>query len=96
MVDFAQTNSNDITNISTLRPNENYFYALNVSDASTAGVELQAQQAFKLGASDDQIFLKGGYTYLSTSQSTEQPSRYIANHPIHNFNFNMGYYNGTQ
>ncbi len=92
LIDYALTNSNQIDNLPNLQPNENYFYALNVASASTWGIELQGQHRAALGTEHQHLLLSGGYAYLSTMQSGDEPSRYIANHPTHNVNAQVGYY----
>lgn len=91
LIDYVSTNANQIKNISTLRPNENYFYAQNIARANTFGFELKGEQRFPVGKNNAQIILRGGYTYLNTRQMSEKPSRYIANHPKHNANLSLRY-----
>jgi len=83
LIDFSLRNSNDISNLSNLQDNTDYFYADNISKAETSGIELSAERAFKL---DNNLSAKAklGYTYIETEATTGELSKYIANHPKHN------------
>ena len=83
LIDFSLRNSNDISNLSNLQDNTDYFYADNISKAETSGIELSAERVFKL---DNNLSAKAklGYTYIETEATTGELSKYIANHPKYN------------
>lgn len=82
LIDYVQTNSNTITNVTNLYPNAPYYYASNVAESQTIGYELSANyMVFKTDSSWLQV--KMDYTYLNTSNADGNVSKYIANHPIH-------------
>jgi len=85
LIDYTFTNSDDIENVTNLQPNENYFFATNVSEATTLGVEILAQQQWNL---TEKSSLKSqlGYTFLDTENDGDEVSKYLANHPKHNLN----------
>lgn len=82
LIDYILTNSNDITNADNLQPDENYFYAQNVSETQTSGLELLVDQHIRVQENLG-LGLTGGYTYINTSGITGVLSKYIANHPKH-------------
>lgn len=82
LIDYIFTNSNDIDNADNLQPNENYFYAQNISRTETAGFELMISQAV-ITSTNHSINLDAGYTYIHTGSSSGEVSKYIANHPSH-------------
>lgn len=82
LIDYVLTNSNSISNADNLRPDEDYFYTKNITDAKTRGVEFLLSQ--QLESSNGLIFgIESSYTYLRTSADTGEVSKYIANHPSH-------------
>ncbi len=82
LIDFALTNSDDITNLTNLRPNSTYFYTQNIEESNTIGYELGlAYDALKTDST--RITFKLDYTWLQTTNSDSVVSKYIANHPIH-------------
>lgn len=93
LIDYALTNSSQITNADNLQANEKYFYASNIAESEVIGVELLTAYRQKLNSKLN-LRAEGGYTYLKTTSNQETVSRYIANHPSHQFNlkvsFNLG------
>jgi len=88
LIDYALTNSNDITNADNLQPNETYFYAMNIEQSSAAGFEFLSDAVLNL--SNSQSFgVQTGYTYIRTTSNGESPSKYIANHPKHQVNLGL-------
>jgi vitamin B12 transporter len=88
LIDFVLTNSSQIENADNLQPNQNYFYAQNISSAQTSGFELQASQQFRF--STNRMFgLDAGYTYIRTTADTGEVSKYIANHPSQQLNLGL-------
>jgi len=86
LIDFAQRNSDDITNLPNLQENTDYFYADNISKAETSGIEVEVERKFRL-VNALNINTKIAYTYIETVAETDQLSKYIANHPKHNLSF---------
>lgn len=82
LIDYVLTNSNDITTADNLLPDEEYFYARNISETETAGVELLASHTVPFG-NNRSVRLDGSYTYIHTSGFEGEVSKYIANHPSH-------------
>lgn len=87
LIDFASRNASEISNILTLQPNENYFYADNVAETSVRGLELSVKNILPLG--DNKVITQLGYTYLKSSSANGVLSRYISNHPKSNFNLSL-------
>lgn len=89
MIDYILTNSDQIDNVTNLKPGEDYFYPTNVSQSNTFGIIASVEETFSIG---DHVNLKWGmnYTFLETSNSTGAVSKYLADHPTHNFNFMAG------
>jgi vitamin B12 transporter len=88
LIDYALTNSSRIPNATNLMPDEEYFYAMNIAESSTRGVELLAHSTLNLGTNRN-ISFQGGYTYIETRSDGETVSRYIANHPSHQVSFGL-------
>lgn len=88
LIDYALTNSNDITNADNLRPNETYFYAMNIEQSSAVGFEFLSDAVLNLGNSQS-VGVQTGYTYIRTTSNGESPSKYIANHPKHQVNLGL-------
>lgn len=87
LIDFVTTNANEISNISTLLPGEDYFYAQNIAGARTIGFEISYQKQWKW-ENGWQLWSEFGYTFLETDQDGNLDSKAIANHPKHNFALN--------
>ena len=90
LIDYALTNSSDITNADNLQPDETYFYAMNIEQSSVAGVEFLSDVTHSLG-NNRSLGVQSGYTYIYTTSDGESPSKYIANHPEHQVNFGLRY-----
>lgn len=90
LIDYALTNSGQITNASNLLPDEDYFYASNISSSSARGVEIFLNGNFRFTNSRS-ISVNTGYTYIKTTSDQETVSRYIANHPSHQVSFSADY-----
>ena len=90
LIDYALTNSSDITNADNLRPDETYFYAMNIEQSSVAGVEFLSDVTHSLG-NNRSLGVQSGYTYIYTTSDGESPSKYIANHPEHQVNLGIRY-----
>jgi iron complex outermembrane receptor protein len=88
LIDYALTNSSDINNADNLQPNEDYFYTRNIATSNTAGVEFLASHRFVVG-SQKTLRTDAGYTWIRTSGNEGEVSKYIANHPKHQFSFTV-------
>lgn len=90
LIDYTVTNSNDISNNENLQPNAEYYYATNVSDSRTFGVESLIGKYFAL--SNSRFFhTEVNYTYLYTTNDAGEVSKYIANHPKHDLSLILSY-----
>lgn len=88
LIDYVLTNSNEIENADNLQPDEFYFYTRNISSAKTSGIELYATGQFNFN-SEAGLGVETGYTYIKTSTETGEVSKYIANHPSHQFSLGL-------
>jgi vitamin B12 transporter len=88
LIDYILTNSNEIDNADNLQPDEFYFYTQNISNAQTTGIELFTSGQFRFNA-QTRLGVETGYTYISTTAGTGEVSKYIANHPSHQFSLGL-------
>ncbi len=82
LIDYVERNQSEIGAIGDLQEGANYFFAENISDVSTTGVELDLAQKFDLG-NNNTMSTSISYTYLNTSSSEEEVSVYISSHAKH-------------
>ena len=80
LIDFTLTRSADIIGADNIRPDASYFYATNISNASTIGWEGSMSAGASIGTSS---YVRGNInvTYLQTTNEGNQVSKYLANHP---------------
>jgi iron complex outermembrane receptor protein len=90
LIDYTVTNSNSISNSDNLQPDAEYYYATNVSDSRTFGVESLIGKYFAL-ANSRFLHAEVNYTYLFTTNDAGDVSKYIANHPKHDLSFIFSY-----
>lgn len=90
LIDYTVTNSNSISNSDKLQPDAEYYYATNVSDSRTFGVESLIGKYFAL-ANSRFLHAEVNYTYLYTTNDAGDVSKYIANHPKHDLSFILSY-----
>ncbi len=88
LVDFIQTNEEDIPRNQNLQDSANYFFAQNVSDVRTRGVELESWSAFSLGQ-DSELQVTLGYTFIKTTNDEDVISVYISSHARHLLTINL-------
>lgn len=88
LIDYAVTNSNNIDNADNLQPNEEYFYASNISESEAIGIEFISSFTAELGTNAT-LRTEPGYTYIRTTSDQNTVSRYIANHPSHQASFDL-------
>ncbi len=90
LIDYLLTPASMIADADALDPEGDYFYASNLSSASTRGVEMSLAYRYLLpGNSSLQILLD--YTYLRSRSGSDLPSRYVANHPQHQVRLGLRY-----
>lgn len=80
LIDYTFTNSADIRNNENLVPGGDYFYATNISNANTFGIENTLSGGFDLGIKNS-LRYTANLTYLNTTNEDEEVSKYLANHP---------------
>lgn len=90
LIDYTVTNSNSIPNNDNLQPDAEYYYATNVSDSRTFGIESLVGKYFALRGSRF-LHTEVNYTYLYTTNDAGDVSKYIANHPKHDLSFILSY-----
>lgn len=90
LIDYTVTNSNAISNSDNLQPDAEYYYATNVSDSRTFGVESLVGKYFAL-ANSRFLHAEVNYTYLYTTNDAGDVSKYIANHPKHDLSVILSY-----
>lgn len=83
LIDYAKTNSNNISNVKNLIPNTDYLYTQNIAKANTAGFEA-SYSVEKLVSKNLRIKDQLNYTFINTSNPAGVISKYFANHPKHN------------
>ncbi len=81
LIDYSLTNSNEINNLTNLQPNENYLFALNISESRCTGLEFQASAPIE--GRNYSIAPILSYTYLKTSNPERKLTKYLSNHPSH-------------
>jgi len=82
LIDFVSTNEMDIPNNSNLQTDANYFYAKNVTEVQTKGVEIESWLRKNINPTL-QIQWSLGYTYLNTTNDEDVISVYISSHAKH-------------
>jgi iron complex outermembrane receptor protein len=90
LIDYVETNAADIPNNQNLQADANYFFAQNISEVSTQGLELESWYRQSLGA-DNWLIWSLGYTYLNTSNAEGIVSNYISSHARHLINMNLSF-----
>jgi len=90
LIDYGITNADDIDNASNLQAGEEYFYAQNVSESNTVGLELYAKKSFELN-NYNRLNAHVGYNWLRTSNEDSVVSKYLSNHPEHNLSLSLVY-----
>lgn len=88
LIDYVATNSAQIPNNQRLQPGSVYYFARNIAEVRTRGLELESWYRQALGQ-DDWLLWTLGYTYLNTSNAEEIVSTYISSHARHLINTNL-------
>lgn len=88
LIDYSLRNSATITNVNNLQEDADYFYADNLSASSTIGLEALIKYQFNL---NDKVNLSSqlAYTWIKTEAEAGELSKYIANHPSHQFGLTL-------
>lgn len=94
LIDYALTNSDDISNADNLQPDSEYFYASNISETDVYGVEFASVLFTKIN-NNTSLQTEAGYTYIKTTSDQTTVSRYIANHPSHQVNLDLSFRSGA-
>ncbi|MDH3243106.1 MAG: TonB-dependent receptor [Saprospiraceae bacterium] len=85
LIDYVPTNASQIPNNQNLQPGETYFYASNITDVNTFGLEFESW--FQTSWNErTQLRWIMGYTYLNTSNDEDVISVYISSHAKHLIN----------
>jgi len=88
LIDFSLRNSNTISNLKNLQDDEEYFYADNLSGSSVVGLETAVKYRFNWNNKID-LNTQLAYTWLKTTANAGELSKYIANHPTHQFGLTL-------
>ncbi len=88
LIDYITTNEVDIPNNSNLQAGADYFYAGNLSEVNTQGIELESWLRHSFG-NQQSIQWSLGYTYLKTTSDEDVVSVYIASHARHLLSTNL-------
>jgi iron complex outermembrane receptor protein len=84
LIDYTLTNQSEIGSVSdvgSIQAGEDYFFAKNVTNVQTIGLEFSSLVSFPFG--QNRIDFRTGYTYQNTTNDEEEISRYIANAANH-------------
>ncbi len=90
LIDYTVVNSNSIPNNENLQPDAEYYYATNVSNSRTFGIESLVGNYFAL-SNGRFLHAEVNYTYLSTTNDQGSVSKYVANHPKHDLSLTLSY-----
>ncbi len=85
LIDYVSTNQSQIgqvSDIGSLQAGADYFFARNISEVGTNGLELEADFRQKLGG-DRLLAINLGYTFVNTENDQEVVSVYISSHAKH-------------
>ena len=85
LIDYISTNEEEIGVISengSLQDGADYFFAKNISNVNTHGLELESKMTVNLG-NTAHLGWKIGYTYLDTYNEEDVVSVYISSHARH-------------
>lgn len=88
LIDYLFTPATEIPNNENLDPEASYFYATNISEASTFGNELAINYRKDFN-SDCRLNTGLSYTFIQTTNDDDEVSKYLANHPKHNLGMNI-------
>lgn len=89
LIDYAFVNSNEIDNAPNLQPDQMYFQTRNVGAANTFGIEFQKKGSYPV-SSNMNFTTDLNFTFLNTNIKDDLASKYLANHPNHQANIQLG------
>ncbi len=89
LIDYVSTPASAIGNIGDLQADASYFFARNITDVSTLGVESFLRYQAQVSG-DTRIALDLAYTYARTTNDEDIISVYISNHARHLLQINAG------
>jgi iron complex outermembrane receptor protein len=93
LIDFVITNESEISNNENLIPGEDYFWAKNIEDVTTSGIEFETWYQKRINNASN-AYINLGYTFLNTTNNTGVVSKYISNHARHLFTSNIVFNTG--
>lgn len=82
LIDYVSKNEAEIGEIGDLQQGADYFFAQNISEVTTQGIELEAWYTKRVQAVGTLKF-SVGYTYLNTSNEANTVSVYLSSHARH-------------
>lgn len=88
LIDYVETNEMDIPNNGNLQVDADYFFAQNISDVATRGLETELWYRRSLGERG-RVHASLGYTYLNTTNEEGIVSVYISSHARHLLTTNL-------
>jgi len=91
LIDYVSTNQSAIGSVSevgSLQEDANYFFARNISEVQTMGIEFESNMKWSLSG-NNQLEWNLGYSYLNTTNNEDAVSVYISSHAKHLFNTNI-------
>ena len=88
LIDYVNTNEADIPNNSNLRDGADYFFASNITDVQTAGIEVESWLR-KTVTPNLKVQWSLGYTFLNTTNEEDVISVYISSHARHLITTNL-------
>ncbi|MCB0566816.1 MAG: TonB-dependent receptor [Phaeodactylibacter sp.] len=88
LIDYVPTNEADIPNNQNLQKGAEYFFATNITDVQTRGLEVESWMTAPLGHRAH-LQWSLGYTYLNTTNKEDVISVYISSHARHLLSTNL-------
>ena len=82
LIDYISTNQSQIPNRNNLQSGANYFYASNIAEANTKGIEFESWLSTTIGKQTS-LRWSMGYTYLNTTNNEDAISVYLSSHAKH-------------
>ncbi len=82
LIDYVRTNEAEIGEVGKLQPGQDYFFAQNISEVVTKGIEIEAWYRKRI-PTVGRIQLSLGYTFLQTSNEANTVSVYLSSHAKH-------------
>lgn len=79
LIDYVSTNSSEIPNNQNLAENENYFFAQNIENVQTRGIEISTNWNKKIGENKT-VGANIGFSYINTQNDSNTVSVYVSSH----------------